>query len=53
MKVDIFKNENVWVKCDTCGKEVAVDSAGCFRYGWLKCCGYTMRLEKYELKEPK
>ncbi len=39
------------VKCQTCGRELHVDSAVCLRSGWPKCCGYTMRLESSKQKE--
>ena len=32
------------VRCGNCGRERKVDSATCLRFGWPKCCGYTMQL---------
>lgn len=40
----------VW--CRTCGREQRVDSAECLRYGWPKCCGYTMTIDRPEKPEP-
>ena len=33
----------VW--CLTCGSTRKVDSAEAMRYGWPKCCGYTMTID--------
>ena len=33
----------VW--CRTCCREERVDSANALRYGWPKCCGYTMTID--------
>lgn len=33
------------VRCTTCGRESHLDHASGLRWGWPKCCGYTMRLE--------
>lgn len=32
------------VKCETCGREVKVNSAKCFSDGWPECCCHTMTL---------
>lgn len=36
----------VW--CHSCGRTQRVDSAGCLRSGWPKCCGYTMSIDSPE-----
>ena len=33
----------VW--CHSCGNTQKVDSAGCLRHGWPKCCGATMTID--------
>ena len=33
----------VW--CTKCGATQKVDAAECLRYGWPKCCGYTMTID--------
>lgn len=33
----------VW--CKTCSREANVDPTSCFKYGWPKCCGYTMTID--------
>ncbi len=40
----------VW--CRTCGREQKVDSAECLRFGWPKCCSYTMTIDHPETWEP-
>jgi hypothetical protein len=35
------------LRCATCHKTQEVNFATCLVNGWPKCCGYTMRLEKY------
>ncbi len=32
------------VRCKTCGAEILVDAATCFREGWPLCCDETMAL---------
>ena len=37
------------LKCNTCGKTKecsAKDAAAYLRFGWPRCCGYTMELTK-------
>jgi hypothetical protein len=34
------------VKCSECGRKLDVDPELCLRYGWPKCCGYTMSLDR-------
>jgi Zn finger protein HypA/HybF involved in hydrogenase expression len=36
----------VW--CRHCGRTQNIDSGECFRYGWPKCCGYTMTIDSPE-----
>ena len=36
----------VW--CTSCGRMERVNSAGALRYGWPKCCGYTMTIDSPE-----
>ncbi|WP_041432427.1 hypothetical protein [Thiobacillus denitrificans] len=36
----------VW--CRKCGSTQRTDSAGAMRYGWPKCCGYTMTIDSPE-----
>ena len=33
----------VW--CRHCGKEIKVDPSHCLKYGWPKCCSYTMTID--------
>lgn len=51
MKIDIFKNKIIGVECKKCGLRLSRNSINRFKYGWPECCGYTMTLKKYELKE--
>lgn len=36
----------VW--CRTCGRSEQVNTATALRYGWPKCCGFTMTLDAPE-----
>lgn len=36
----------VW--CTTCGKEKKIKPEECLRYGYPKCCGYTMTIDSPE-----
>ena len=36
----------VW--CRQCGASQRTDSATALRYGWPKCCGYTMTIDSPE-----
>lgn len=36
----------VW--CRQCGRTQRTDSAEAMRYGWPKCCGYTMTIDSPE-----
>ncbi len=36
----------VW--CTSCGHTQAVNSADAMKYGWPKCCGYTMTIDSPE-----
>lgn len=36
----------VW--CRTCGGSQKVDVSNALRYGWPKCCGYTMTIDSPE-----
>lgn len=36
----------VW--CTVCGRTQKVNSGDCMRYGWPKCCGYTMTIDSPE-----
>jgi hypothetical protein len=42
------KLERGMVWCRSCGRSERVDSAGCFRSGWPKCCGATMTIDAPE-----
>ena len=39
----------VW--CRQCGRTQRTDSAEAMRYGWPKCCGYTMTIDSPEEQE--
>lgn len=41
-----LRRGRVW--CRTCGSSRAVDSANAMRFGWPKCCGYTMTIDAPE-----
>ena len=41
--VDKLKRGMVW--CKECGFSQRVNSADALRYGWPKCCGYTMTID--------
>ena len=34
------------VRCESCGVEITVNAAKCFRTGWPECCGETMTLQR-------
>ncbi len=36
----------VW--CTTCGREERVNGGMSMRFGWPKCCGYTMTIDSPE-----
>lgn len=36
----------VW--CTKCGRKQIVKAGYCLRYGWPKCCGYTMTIDSPE-----
>jgi len=36
----------VW--CKSCGRKQANNAASSLRYGWPKCCGYTMTIDSPE-----
>lgn len=38
-----LRRGQVW--CRTCGREKRIDSALAIRFGWPKCCGYTMTID--------
>lgn len=40
----------VW--CTRCGASKRVDSAAALRYGWPKCCGFTMTIDSPEERAP-
>ena len=33
------------VTCRHCGKTKKIDNAKCMKYGYPKCCGYTMTID--------
>jgi hypothetical protein len=36
----------VW--CTKCGRKQMVKGSSCLRYGWPRCCGYTMTIDSPE-----
>ena len=43
-----FQRGQVW--CTACGRSESVKAAGALKYGWPKCCGYTMTIEVEALR---
>lgn len=41
-----LERNRVW--CVECGRTQKCSSAHAFRYGWPKCCGYTMTIDSPE-----
>ncbi len=41
--VEKLRRGKVW--CISCGSMLRVNSAGCLRWGWPKCCGQTMTID--------
>lgn len=42
------KMERGLVWCMTCGRKQIVKAESCLRYGWPRCCGYTMTIDSPE-----
>ena len=40
------KNE---LSCRNCGKKIKYDNRVAMEYGYPKCCGYTMTIDKFEV----
>ena len=38
-----IKRGRVW--CRTCGRDQSVDGANALRFGWPRCCGFTMTID--------
>lgn len=44
-----LRRGEVW--CRTCGRHAFVDSAYSMRFGWPKCCGFTMTIDSPEERD--
>jgi hypothetical protein len=45
-EIPAIKRGMVW--CTSCGHSRRVDGGNAMRFGWPKCCGYTMTIDSPE-----